>query len=255
MDNIFVEKPDYFYICQEETQAKQKALSSKSKSSHEKSKTKKLTDKRKTSNNSSSNRNSYNTDDIRKSPKERLSETEDDEERRSAYESLLNDFVLSDKREIVFPPDLNSYERMIIHKIADGLDLFHESRDSGTERHVYICKRTVIYDTNKRNSPNGNKRTRADLVQSDISITKSSRSSSEDSLETQIVEDMKKLSSTENDNSKIKKEVDSQLLSNCPNCWKEIPSANYTLHTLHCGRKPNDQNYKVSFLSFIYIVF
>lgn len=69
--------------------------------------------------------------------------TKEQNENRSAeirkqLEEFKND---TNQSQLQFPPSLNSHERMLVHQIAEEIDLQHESRGEGKERYISVFKR------------------------------------------------------------------------------------------------------------------
>ncbi|XP_042883437.1 DNA-binding protein SMUBP-2-like [Penaeus japonicus] len=73
-------------------------------------------------------------------PKYKPPTEEENLERRQKYESLIRDFINSTSNVHEFPPDLNSFERHLIHQICEAEGLVHQSQGEGSERHIVIQK-------------------------------------------------------------------------------------------------------------------
>jgi ATP-dependent RNA/DNA helicase IGHMBP2 len=72
-----------------------------------------------------------------------------EEERREEFEKILQKFLTSSKQEHCFSADLNSFERRLVHDIADKLGLIHESSGVGEERFILVKKREGKYKREK----------------------------------------------------------------------------------------------------------
>lgn len=64
-----------------------------------------------------------------------------DIERENEFEIKINDFLESSESELIFEPTLNSFERLLVHKICESLNLIHESTGEAQERHIVVKKR------------------------------------------------------------------------------------------------------------------
>ena len=75
-------------------------------------------------------------------------EKEKNEERRKELEKKISDFV-KDKTasSLEFPKGLNSYERLLVHEIAEKNGLIHASQGEGTDRFIVLEKRKVEQGT------------------------------------------------------------------------------------------------------------
>lgn len=66
---------------------------------------------------------------------------EDNLKRKQEYLDIVKSFLASPNSTYSFPPNLNSFERRLIHQICEELDLDHSSEGDGKERHIVIKKR------------------------------------------------------------------------------------------------------------------
>lgn len=66
---------------------------------------------------------------------------EDNQKRKQEYLDIVKSFLASPNTTYSFPPNLNSFERRLIHQICEELDLDHSSEGDGKERHIVIKKR------------------------------------------------------------------------------------------------------------------
>lgn len=66
---------------------------------------------------------------------------EDNQKRKQEYLDIVKSFLASPNSTYSFPPNLNSFERRLIHQICEELDLDHSSEGDGKERHIVIKKR------------------------------------------------------------------------------------------------------------------
>ncbi len=63
-------------------------------------------------------------------------------EKQKQFQEKLETFIsTSDCYVLEFPNDLNSFERLLVHQIADSLELIHESVGEGNERHIIVKKK------------------------------------------------------------------------------------------------------------------
>eukprot|EP00095_Tigriopus_kingsejongensis_P010403 maker-scaffold1716_size30199-snap-gene-0.9 protein:Tk10403 transcript:maker-scaffold1716_size30199-snap-gene-0.9-mRNA-1 annotation:"dna-binding protein smubp-2" len=76
-----------------------------------------------------------------------LSEKEDidpDVVKREQFQATIQKFMSdSDQSSHDFSSDLNSHDRMVVHEIAETLDLIHESVGEGKKRHILIRKKVT----------------------------------------------------------------------------------------------------------------
>lgn len=66
---------------------------------------------------------------------------EDNQKRKQEYLDIVKSFLASPNSTYSFPPNLNSFERRLIHQICEELDLDHSSEGDAKERHIVIKKR------------------------------------------------------------------------------------------------------------------
>ncbi len=52
----------------------------------------------------------------------------------------VEEFLASEEKSYSFPPDLNSHSRMLVHQIAEELQLRHESTGVGKQRYILLRK-------------------------------------------------------------------------------------------------------------------
>ncbi|XP_067137867.1 DNA-binding protein SMUBP-2-like [Centruroides vittatus] len=136
-----------------------------------------------------------------------------DEERQTIENEMqmkINAFLQSEENILSFPTTLSSYERRIIHELAERIGLIHSSHGEGSDRYIVLSKHEDS------------------IVNVDDSFTK-------DKDENENVEN---LSSEIIDNSAESEE-------NCPICNKMIPKNNLKLHLFRCKPvvqdKPKDK--------------
>ena len=83
------------------------------------------------------------------------------------FEERLKNFLESENERNVleFPTNLSSFERLLVHKIAETLDLIHESVGEGEERHIVVKKKSKQRSQQKSSDLNQNK----DSIEKDMS--------------------------------------------------------------------------------------
>ena len=135
----------------------------------------------------------------RQTPEEKMAE---EENIKSKFEIIVQEFISSADTRQDLPPDLNSNERRLIHEIADSQGLIHESTGDGLSRHIVL---------RKRNDPEPV----ADVKPNMVLLKKSA----------EICETLAESGT---------KKVDSVL---CKTCSKEVPRTNIDLHVLRCKLK------------------
>ena len=82
------------------------------------------------------------------------------ETRREELQQVIDQFVRSGKMSYTFEPDLNGHERKLVHEIAGGMDLIHESVGAGKRRRIILKKNDSIpkiQETNNVQVPNDKK--------------------------------------------------------------------------------------------------
>merc|ERR1719192_3190240 len=62
-------------------------------------------------------------------------------ERKKSVQDQIEAFVKSKTRELSFPPELSSFERMLVHEVAETMGLLHESQGEGAERRIVVRKK------------------------------------------------------------------------------------------------------------------
>merc|ERR1719278_621319 len=73
---------------------------------------------------------------------ERKATTEEEkEERKKIFRDQVEAFVTSKTEELSFPTELSSFDRMLVHEVAEAAGLLHESRGEGAERRVVIRRK------------------------------------------------------------------------------------------------------------------
>ena len=72
--------------------------------------------------------------------KEQHEQAKEDEKRKKKIKSKIIDFVNNDAKELNFSSKLNSFERRIVHELAEKYKLKHQSQDEGKKRFITISK-------------------------------------------------------------------------------------------------------------------
>lgn len=75
---------------------------------------------------------------------------EDGDEKKKAYEDIIEAFMKSVSETYEFPPDLNVFERSLVHDVCEKLGLIHKSEGDGKKRCIIVRKPTTgSQNTNK----------------------------------------------------------------------------------------------------------
>uniref|UniRef100_T1J301 PH and SEC7 domain-containing protein 4 n=1 Tax=Strigamia maritima TaxID=126957 RepID=T1J301_STRMM len=117
-----------------------------------------------------------------------------------------------------FSSTLSSYERRIVHEIAEKMNLNHTSVGENNERCIVISK-----ITKKVQKPKKIKKKKFDRIGETI-ITKNDvdESTDEDDLDGKLVDE--------------EDELMTPVEFTCTLCLRIVPKQNYDMHMLHCGR-------------------
>jgi len=121
-----------------------------------------------------------------------------EESLKNKYQLLIQSFMESETGSTDLPSDLNAYERMIVHEVAETFGISHESVGEGMDRHIVLRKASVKPDK-------ANARSAKELKP-------------EDKVEPKVME----------------KEPRNTTTVTCGSCNKEVPKHNIELHKLRC---------------------
>lgn len=75
---------------------------------------------------------------------------EENIKRMKEYEAIVISFLKSSDQTFEFPPNLNSFERRLIHEICEVHGLQHESQGEGKERHIVLKKIGIIQENDEQ---------------------------------------------------------------------------------------------------------
>eukprot|EP00039_Didymoeca_costata_P015827 m.274218 g.274218 ORF g.274218 m.274218 type:complete len:1007 (-) comp16286_c0_seq6:4357-7377(-) len=150
------------------------------------------------------------------------SKAEDDKDgitRRQQYYTLLLEFKNdTDKLEYNFPSELNSFERKLVHEVAEELDLFHSSDGHGKKRNIVIWKQGARKEEINKNEENKN----------------------EDEEETPHAPvDLEEFQTVDRGHEETINPMPEPQQNGvtCLYCKKELPKGNSELHILRCERE------------------
>ncbi|KAH9507926.1 DNA-binding protein SMUBP-2 [Bulinus truncatus] len=195
------------------------------------------------------------------------------EEKFSLYKEQLDKFIADPAQDTLdFPSTLNSHDRMVIHEVAEQLSLYHISTGDGNTRHIRVSK----FKLNEENlSPQGepvtekfdkmtdaehnldfhprtdppapdlncltrmqNDNETGETIQEHFSLgekqkpeTTDRKSEKKETLKTDL-EGNKQNSLTVRDDTAV---IDD--MKQCCHCQKNIRTANWALHEVHCSRQ------------------
>lgn len=72
------------------------------------------------------------------------STTAQDEAKKAMFKRIIDEFIDdSVASTYAFTPDLNAYDRLVVHKIAEDCDLIHDSVGEGKGRHILLKKKHI----------------------------------------------------------------------------------------------------------------
>jgi len=127
---------------------------------------------------------------------------DDEDDRKADLEVTILDFKKSNKQQFNFSNELNSYERRLVHELAEEHNLQHESVGEGKERHILLSKPIV-------------------------KLLKSAESNVSD-----ILVDVNESVKDEN-NTRVESSSNQVI---CNNCGKVVPKNNIELHKVRCAK-------------------
>ena len=87
-----------------------------------------------------------------KTPVEEHTEAEN-ESRREKLQELINDFLASAEAELHCSPEYNTYERMLLHELAEKAQLGHASQGEAKKRHIVLTKLMPKKASEAENAP------------------------------------------------------------------------------------------------------
>ncbi|XP_076044984.1 DNA-binding protein SMUBP-2-like [Oratosquilla oratoria] len=229
LDNTEVTKPDHIILKSSEPKAK--------------------TDKTKGKGGSSSQRSRPTKEpSVRQKDKKYCQKTltqEEQEERnvhrRAEFEAQIKEFIFSREIQLVFPPDLNSYERRLVHEIAEEHKLKHESTGEDKARHIVVSKKNV----KEERDSNKHKELIEDLAQN-IVENHSKHNGPRFQKPSKVTKDEKQKDLIPKDEvgeiQDVVEEDPEKRVCHC--CGKDILKQNYDLHVTHCEKRKQQQQSK-----------
>ena len=140
-----------------------------------------------------------------------ITEEQRKEELKEKFTKILEDFIASDEVQLDMSPKMNSFERMLMHEVAESFNLIHESVGEGKDRHIVIKKKNADKTVVK-----------ASTVEKPIKTTSGAVNKPKNTPKEPTTSDKK--------NNSIAIDV-----VTCSTCQKEIPKCNIELHKLRCA--------------------
>ena len=135
---------------------------------------------------------------------------EEKEERKRVVKEQIETYAKSGAVELAFPAELSSFERMLVHEVAEAAGLLHESHGEGTERRIIVRR--------KEEKNQEVKKEKKDKV-----------SGGKDVLPRAVTE-------VNADKGTMVEETTPPLNHiNCSNCKKNVPKMNFELHKVRCA--------------------
>ncbi|XP_052828218.1 DNA-binding protein SMUBP-2 [Octopus bimaculoides] len=201
----------------------------------------------------------------------KISKADKDAKRHNELHKTLTDFSKnSEETAKIFPSTLNSFERMLVHEIANKLGLIHISEGDGKDRQIIVKKsddeqQVISHNDTLENNPSkylvdnepGDSCTGMSTVSSSNcdDDTTTNQAMSIDSSEL-LDESLLMTEKQDKKTKKVKKQNKSVPVFDfdkpaedteiCSYCLRQILKSNYDLHILHCSksRKTNTKNSK-----------
>ncbi|XP_054164493.1 DNA-binding protein SMUBP-2-like [Oppia nitens] len=165
-----------------------------------------------------------------------------DEKRESEIEMKIQLFI-SDKssNELSFPSHLSSYERLLVHKIAETFQLIHESVGEGNERYIIVKKKLSNKSLNKEHKTEKSIVV-ADQLNCDLNATIASGSSEQknnwikkDSVKSKTTNnESEKKAKKNNKSSDLKKNINLSADDDLDQMIAKVKLADNTCNYLNC---------------------
>ncbi len=139
-----------------------------------------------------------------------ITEEQRKEELKEKFTKILEDFIASDEAQLDMSPKMNSFERMLMHEVAETFNVIHESTGEGKDRHIVVKKKNT------------------DNTVKDSSVEKPIKNTSGA---------VNKPKNTPKEPTTSDKKINSIAIDvvTCSTCHKEIPKCNIELHKLRCA--------------------
>jgi len=145
----------------------------------------------------------------------KVTSEEEKAERKKSVQDQIEAFVKSKTKELSFPPELSSFERMLVHEVAETMGLLHESQGEGAERRIVVRK--------KGGGGGGEVLVRKEVKESDKRENKTNcdKHSLNEAVEVK--------------GSGLEESDPPANHINCSQCKKNVPMMNFELHTVRCA--------------------
>ena len=131
---------------------------------------------------------------------------EEKAERKTVVKEQIETFARSDAMELAFPAQLSSFERMLVHEVAEAAGLLHESQGEGAERRIIVRRK---------------------VEKSREEVKKESKHKIND-VSSKAVTEIQEVS-------KVEEPEPLADHINCSNCKKNVPKTNFELHQVRCA--------------------
>jgi len=131
---------------------------------------------------------------------------EEKEERKRLVKEQIETYARSGALELAFPPQLSSFERMLVHEVAEAAGLLHESQGEGAERRIIVRRKVEKGEEEVKNESRD--KVKVPRAVTEVKADKGSK-----------VEDAVLL--------------DKHII--CSNCKKNVPKTNFELHQVRCA--------------------
>ncbi|GAB1601670.1 DNA-binding protein SMUBP-2-like [Argonauta hians] len=201
----------------------------------------------------------------------KVSKAERDAQRHAALHKTLTDFLNNPAETTkIFPPTLNSFERMLVHEISTKLGLNHFSSGDGNNRQITVEK-SSSGSSSSQDRPEGNCQGDTNNTCVNDSLASPTETCTDVLPEEQAADTTDQVASpvdtsddisaesilpTDKKDKKAKRvrkpkpmpipDFDKPVEETvrCTHCLRHIPKANYDLHVVHCSKskKPSSKN-------------
>ena len=131
---------------------------------------------------------------------------EEKEERKRLVKEQIETYARSGALELAFPPQLSSFERMLVHEVAEAAGLLHESQGEAAERRIIVRRKVEKSEEEVKNESRD--KVKVPRAVTEVKADKGSK-----------VEDAVLL--------------DKHII--CSNCNKNVPKTNFELHQVRCA--------------------
>ena len=145
----------------------------------------------------------------------KVTSEEEKADRKKSVQDQIEAFVKSKTKELSFPPELSSFERMLVHEVAETMGLLHESQGEGAERRIVVRKK-------------------GDGGEREVPVRKKAKESEKRENKTNCDKNLLN-EAVEVKGSGSEESAPPANHINCSQCKKNVPKMNFELHTVRCA--------------------